>query len=261
MSFFKPFKPKGNTNILNVRIRYINQEREIKNLNGQITNRNNQLNSIRLRISQLRKQLANETINKDIAYKEDTVWRLKIDELKRQIATEEAKIPALEDAIKKLAAEQKRLDGILKLTDDNHRTDIETFTGLSYLLTDETYKNDKTHLAYYTDVHSQNQILSNSINDLRNKHTTYDRKTATENNNNAKYGFYSTWLFYIYYAILTMLLYFAYAKQYFPNKYMYATVAILLGTYPFYILRIEQIISSTFAYIWALMRGEPYAEQ
>lgn len=261
MRFFGSFKPKSNTPQLNARINAIKQEQEINQLNRRITNLNNQVNSIRLRILQLRKQLANETINKDIAYKEDTLWRLKIDELKRQIAIEEAKIPALEAEIKKLAAEQRILDEILKQTDDNHRTNIETFTGLSYLLTDETYKNDKTHLAYYTDVNFQNQTLSNTITDLQTKSTTYDRKTATENNNNAIYGFYSQWLFYIYYAILILLLYFAYAKQYFPNKYMFATVAILLGTYPFYILRIEQIISSRFAYIWALMRGEPYTEQ
>ena len=261
MPFFKSFKPKGNAPQLNARLNAIKQEGEIKKLNGQINNLNNQLNSTRWRISQLRNQLANETINKDVAYKEDALWRRKIDKLKGQIATEEAKIPALEDAIKKLAAEQRFLDGILKQTDDNHRTNIETFTGLSYLLTDETYKNDKTHLAYYTNVNFQNQTLSNTITDMQTKSTTYNQKAATENNNNAMYGFYSTWLFYIYYAILIMLLYFAYAKQYFPNKYMFATVAILLAAYPFYILRIEQITYSTFAYIWALMRGEPYAEQ
>jgi hypothetical protein len=261
MRFFNFFKPKGNTPQSNARLNAIKQEGEIKKLNGQITNLNNQVNSIRLRILQLRKQLANETINKDIAYKKDNIWRRKIDKLKGQIAGEEAKIPLLEAEIKKLAAEQRFLNGILKQTDDNHRTNIETFTGLSYLLTDETYKNDKTHLAYYTDVNFQNQTLSNTITDMQSKSTTYHQKAATENNNNAKYGFYSAWLFYIYYAILIMLLYFAYTKKYFPNKYMYAAVAILLGTYPFYILRIEQIISSTFAYIWALMRGEPYAEQ
>jgi hypothetical protein len=261
MSFFKSFKSKGNTNPLNARLNAIKQDGEINRLNGQINNLNNQLNSVRWRISQLRNQLAIQTINKDAAYKEDNVWRRKIDDLKRQIATEEAKIPALEEAIKKLAAEQRLLDGILKQTDDNHRTEIETFTGLSYLLTDETYKNDKTHLAYYNDINFQNQTLSNTITELQTKSTTYDRKTATENSNKAVYGFYSQWLLYIYYAILIMLLYFAYAKQYFPNKYMYAAVAILLGTYPFYILRIEQVIYSTFAYIWALVRGEPYIEQ
>jgi len=254
-------KPTVNTNLLNARNKALSQQGEINRLNGQITNLNNQLNSIRWRISQLRNQLANETINKDAAYTEDTVWRLKIDDLKRQIAAEEAKIPALEEAIKKLAAEQRLLDGILKQTDDNHRTEIETFTGLSYLLTDETYKNDKTHLAYYNDINFQNQTLSNTITDLQTKSTTYDRKAAAENSNKAMYGFYSQWLLYIYYVILIILLYFAYMKQYFPNKYMYATVAILLGTYPFYILRIQQIIYSTFAYVWALMRGEPYTEQ
>ena len=164
MRFFGSFKPKSNTPQLNARINAIKQEQEINQLNRRITNLNNQVNSIRLRILQLRKQLANETINKDIAYKEDNVWRGKIDELKRQIATEEAKIPALEDAIKKLAAEQRFLDGILKQTDDNHRTNVETFTGLSYLLTDETYKNDKTNLAYYTDVNFQNQTLQFRFN-------------------------------------------------------------------------------------------------
>jgi hypothetical protein len=240
---------------------YIKQQREITQLNAAISRTNNQINSIRWQIASLNKQLANEMLNKDAAYREDTLWRRKIDDLKRQIATEEAKIPLLEDEIKKQQAEQKRLAGILSLTDDNHRADIETFTGLSYLLTDETYKNDKTHVAYYNDIHFQNQTLSNTITDLQSKSTTYDRKTATENSNKAIYGFYSQWLFYIYYVILALLLYFAYAKQYFPNKYMFAAVAILLGTYPFYILRIEKIISSTFAYIWALVRGEPYIEQ
>ena len=254
-------KPTVNTNLLNARINAIRQEGQIKQLKGQINNLNNQLNSIKLRISQLMNQLANETINKDAAYADDNVWRLKIDDLKRQITAEEAKIPPLEDAIKKLAEEQRFLDGILKQTDDNHRTNIETFTGLSYLLTDETYKNDKTHLAYYNGVNFQNQTLSNTITDLQTKSTTYDRKTATENNNNAIYGFYGQWLLYVYYAILIMLLYFAYAKQYFPNKYMFATFAILLGAYPFYISFIKQIIYSTFAYIWALIRGEPYIEQ
>ena len=240
---------------------YIKKQGEINRLNALISRANNQINSVRWQIASLNKQLANEMINKDAAYREDMVWRRKIDDLKAKIATEEAKIPALEAEIKKQQAEQKRLAGILSLTDDSHRTDIETFTGLSYLLTDETYKNDKTHVAYYNDIQFQNQTLSNTITDLRSKSTTYDRKTANEYNNQAMYGFYSTWLLYIYYAILILLLYFAYTKQYFPNKYMFATVAILLGTYPFYILRIEQIISSTFAYIWALMRGEPYAEQ
>jgi hypothetical protein len=240
---------------------YINQQREINQLNAAIGRGNNQINSIRWRIASLNKQLANEMLYKDAAYTEDTVWRRKIDDLKLKIATEEAKIPLLEDEIKKQQAEQKRLAGILSLTDDNHRTDIEAFTGLSYLLTDETYKNDKTHVSYYNDIHFQNQTLSNTITDLQTKSTTYHRKAATENNNQAIYGVYSKWLLYVYYAILILLLYFAYAKQYFPNKYMFATLAILLGTYPFYILRIEQIIYSTFAYIWALMRGEPYAEQ
>ena len=254
-------KPKVNTNLLNARINAIRQDGQIKQLKGQINNLNNQLNSIRWRISQLMNQLANETINKDAAYADDNVWRLKIDDLKRQINAEEAKIPPLEDAIKKLAQEQRFLDGILKQTDDNHRTNIETFTGLSYLLTDETYKNDKTPLAYYNGVNFQNQTLSNTITDLQTKSTTYDQKAANENNNKAMYGFYSQWLLYIYYAILILLLYFAYAKQYFPNKYMFATVAILLGAYPFYILFVEQILYSTFAYIWALIRGEPYIEQ
>jgi hypothetical protein len=240
---------------------YFKQQGDINRLNALISRANNQINSIRWQIASLNKQLANEMLNKDAAYREDTVWRRKIDDLKLKIATEEAKIPALEAEIKKQQAEQKRLAGILTLTDDSHRTDIETFTGLSYLLTDETYKNDKTHVAYYNDIQFQNQTLSNTINDLRNKSTTYDRKAANENINQAIYGFYSKWLFYIYYAILVLLLYFAYAKQYFPNKYVFATVAILLGAYPFYILFVEQIISSTFAYIWALMRGEPYTEQ
>lgn len=240
---------------------YIKQQGDINRLNALISKANNQINSVRWQIASLNKQLANEMLNKDAAYREDTAWRRKIDDLKAKIATEEAKIPVLEDEIKKQQAEQKRLAGILSLTDDSHRADIETFTGLSYLLTDETYKNDKTHVAYYNDIQFQNKTLSNTITDLQSKSTTYDRKTATENNNKAMYGFYSMWLFYIYYVILLILIYLAYAKQYFPNKYMFAIVAILLGTYPFYILRIEQIISSTFLYIWALMRGEPYAEQ
>lgn len=240
---------------------YIKQQGEINRLNAQISRANNQINSVRWQIASLNKQLTNEMLNTDAAYKEDTVWRRKIDDLKAKIATEEAKIPILEAEIKKQQAEQKRLAGILGLTDDSHRTDIETFTGLSYLLTDETYKNDKTHVAYYNDIQFQNKTLSNTITDQQSKSTTYHRKTANENSNTAMYGFYSHWLFYIYYAILIILLYFAYAKQYFSNKYMYATVAILLGAYPFYILRIEQIIYRTFVYIWALMRGEPYAEQ
>lgn len=240
---------------------YIKQQREINQLNALIGRANSQINSIRWQIASLNKQLTKEMLNKDAAYREDTVWRRKIDDLKLKIATEEAKIPVLEAEIKKQQAEQKRLAGILSLTDDSHRTDIETFTGLSYLLTDETYKNNKTHVAYYNDIQFQNKTLSNTITDLQSKSTTYNQKTANENNNKATYGFYSKWLFYIYYVILILILYFAYTKQYFPNKYMYASVAILLGAYPFYILRIEQIISSTFAYIWALMRGEPYAEQ
>ena len=64
-------------------------------------------------------------LNKDAAYREDTVWRRKIDDLKAKIATEEAKMPVLEDEIKKQQAEQKRLAGILGLTDDSHRTDIQ----------------------------------------------------------------------------------------------------------------------------------------
>lgn len=240
---------------------YIKQQREINLLNGAIIRADNQINSVRWQIASLNKQLANEMINTDSAYREDTAWRSKIDDLKAKIATEEAKMPVLEDEIKKQQTEQKRLVGILGLTDDSHRTDIETFTGLSYLLTDETYKNDKTHTAYYNDIQFQNQTLSNTIINLQSKSTTYDRKTANEYNNQAMYGYYSVWLFYIYYVILLILISLAYTKQYFPNKYMFATVAILLGTYPFYILRIEQIISSTFAYIWALMRGEPYSEQ
>ena len=240
---------------------YIKQQREINQLNSLISRANNQINSVRWQIASLNKQLANEMINKDAAYREDTAWRRKIDDLKAKIATEEAKMPVLEDEIKKQQTEQKRLAGILTMTDDSHRTDIETFTGLSYLLTDETYKNDKTHTAYYNDIHFQNQTLSNTITDLQSKSTTYDRKTENEYNNQAMSRFYNDGLFYIYYIILLILLYFAYAKQYFPNKYMFAAVAILLGAYPFYISFIKQIIYSTFAYIWALTRGEPYEEQ
>jgi len=54
MSFFRSFKPKGNTPQLNARLNAIRQEGEIKQLKGQINNLNNQVNSIKWRISQLR---------------------------------------------------------------------------------------------------------------------------------------------------------------------------------------------------------------
>ena len=114
---------------------------------------------------------------------------------------------------------------------------------------------------YYTDIQSQNEILSNTTRENRIQTTTHERKTEIENENNLTYSLYGTLLFYIYYVTLAIVLYIVYSKKLVPNVYLFIAMAILLGGYPFYILMIEQLLFKTFRYIWALIRGVPYSEE
>jgi chromosome segregation ATPase len=240
---------------------YIKQQREINNLNSQINNKNAQIYQIRQRIAGLNRQLASETSQMSSAYSTKEVWRRKIEQLIQEIKTEEAKIPILNAELDKENAELKRQKDILAMGDEDHRVEIETFNGLNYILTDETDKNIKVNQEYYHDIQSQNATLLSTVNNLKITSTTYDKKATNENNKASVYEEWSKVLLYLYYIILIILLYLIYSKDYIPNIYVFVVVAVLLGTYPMYILKLEQGLYASIAYIWALIHGKPVVKQ
>lgn len=237
------------------------QTRRIRELDRYISQKYGQINSARQRIASLNQQLDVALRQKDVTYAAKEVSSGKINILKKNIAAEEAKIPPLKAEYNQLVQEQAEVNTALGASNEEGQAANEHNVNSKEELTHTISENNNTRIAYYSDIQLQNKTLSQNIVELNSLSATYDAKTIIENNNATKYQFYVTGLMYLYYIALVALLYIIYSKLLITNKYILVAMAILLGAYPFYILTVEQIIYSTLAYTWALMRGEPYVEQ
>lgn len=240
---------------------YFKQTRRIRELDRYISQKYGQINSARQRIETLNQQLDVALRQKDVTYAAKEVSSGKINILKKNIAAEEAKIPPLEAEYNQLVQELVELNTALHTSDDAAQAADEYKVNSNEVSTATISENNNTRIAYYSDIQLQNKTLSQNIVELNSLYSTYDAKSIFENNNATKYQFYVTGLMFLYYIALVALLYIIYSKLLITNKYILVAMAILLGAYPFYILTIEQIIYSTLAYTWALIRGEPYVEQ
>lgn len=237
------------------------QTRRIRELDRYISQKYGQINSARQRIMTLNQQLDVALRQKDVTYAAKEVSSGKINVLKKAIAAEEEKIPPLKVEYNQLVLELAEMNTALGASNEAAQAAIVRNEDTGEVLTSTTIENNNTRIAYYSDIQLQNKTLSQNIVELNSLSATYDAKTIIENNNATKYQFYVTGLMYLYYIALVALLYIIYSKLLITNKYILVAMAILLGAYPFYILTVEQIIYSTLAYTWALMRGEPYVEQ
>ena len=237
------------------------QTRRIRELDRYISQKYGQINSARQRIMTLNQQLAVALRQKGVTYAAKEVARGKINVLNKAIAAEEAKLPPLIAEYDRLVILLEELQAALGASNEAGQAAIVLNEDTGEVRTGTTIENNNTRIAYYSDIQLQNKTLSQNIVELNSLSATYDAKTIIENNNATKYQFYVTGLMYLYYIALVALLYIIYSKLLITNKYILVAMAILLGAYPFYILTVEQIIYSTLAYTWALMRGEPYVEQ
>lgn len=233
----------------------------IRELDRYISQKYGQINSARQRIMTLNQQLDVALRQKDVTYAAKEVSSGKINVLKKAIAAEEEKIPPLKAEYNQLVLELAEMNTALGASNEAAQAAIVRNEDTGEVLTGTTGVNNNVRIAYYNDIQLQNKTLSQNIVELNSLSATYDAKTIIENNNATKYQFYVTGLMYLYYIALVALLYIIYSKLLITNKYILVAMAILLGAYPFYILTVEQIIYSTLAYTWALMRGEPYVEQ
>lgn len=240
---------------------YIRQGRQISNLIYRINQTRGRIRTTNGRINSLKQQLINETTNRTNAYNTKEDWRRRVEELKRLIREEEAKIPPLKKELEALEKELDDLRAILKADDNAHRNLNSEVRKLSNTSNAKMIQNIDTNNTYYSDIQRQNKTLYNTLIDVRNELTTYDKKTMNESNNISTYETMRKGLLYLYYILAIILFYFLYSKQYVTNKYTFVLVIALIALYPYYILNVEKYIYRTFAFIWALIKGIPYTNE
>lgn len=240
---------------------YIKQGKRIQNLRKRIRQTNGQIVATNIRISSLKQQLINEKIYRTNAYNTKEEWRRNVEDIKRQIREEEAKIPPLEKELKALEAELAELKAALDANDEAHRVlnlDVRTSSKKSNA---KMIQNIDMNTTYYNDIRNQNKILYNTLQDVKNELTTYEQKTINEVNNESTYEMMRKGLLYLYYILSIILFYYLYSKQYVANKYVFVFLIALVILYPYYILNVEKYIYSTFAFLWALIKGIPYTNE
>jgi len=237
------------------------QGKQIDNLKYKIEQTNGAIYTVNLRIDSLKEQLSVETVSKNNAYNTKEEWRSRLDELKRLIRVEEAKIPILVAERDELIRERDRLQVILNASDEDHRTEITTGIDLSNTSNAKMIQNIEMNNTYYSDMQRQNKTLYNTIRNLKTDLTTYDKKTTTEANNTSSYEILHKGLLYVYYIAAIICIYLIYSKQYITNKYAFIFIIALIAFYPYYILNVEMYIYRTFAFLWALLKGIPYSNE
>lgn len=240
---------------------FIRQGEQINNLIYRINQTNGAIRTVTQRIESLKQQLSVETVKMNNAYNTKEEWRSKLDELKRLIREEEAKIPILVAERDALIRERDRLQVILNAGDKEHRTEITTGIKLSNTSNAKMIQNIEMNNTYYSDMQRQNKTLYNTIRNLKTDLTTYDKKTTTEANNTSSYEILHKGLLYVYYIAAIICIYLIYSKQYITNKYAFIFIIALIAFYPYYILNVEMYIYRTFAFLWALLKGIPYANE
>lgn len=237
------------------------QIRQIENLRKRIGQTNGQIVATNNRITSLKQQLINEKIYRTNAYNDKEEWRRKVEDLNRQIREEKAKIPPLEKELKALEAELNELKAQLGKDDNAHRELNQTVRTLSKKSNAKMIQNIDMNTTYYNDIREQNKTLYNTLIDVKNELTTYDQKTINEVNNESTYEMMRKGLLYLYYILSIILFYYLYSKQYVANKYVFILLIALVILYPYYILNVEKYIYSTFAFLWALIKGIPYTNE
>ena len=237
------------------------QGRQINNLEYRINQTNGAIYTVNQRINSLKQQLSDETVSKNNAYNTKEEWRSRLDELKRLIRVEKAKISILETERDELIRERDRLQDILNASDEDHRTEITTGIDLSNTSNAKMIQNIEMNNTYYSDMQRQNKTLYNTIRNLKTDLTTYDKKTTTEANNTSSYEILHKGLLYVYYIAAIICIYLIYSKQYITNKYAFIFIIALIAFYPYYILNVEMYIYRTFAFLWALLKGIPYSNE
>lgn len=240
---------------------YRNQGNRINNLIYRINQTNGAIYTTNNRIASLKQQLNNEKIHRTNAYNTKEEKRRKVEDLKWQIREEEAKIPPLEKELAALRDELKKLKIELAMNNDAHRKLNQTVRTLSKESNAKMIQNIDMNTTYYNDIRKQNKTLYNTLLDVKNELTTYDQKTINEVNNESTYEMMRKGLLYLYYILSIILFYYLYSKQYVANKYVFVFLIALVILYPYYILNVEKYIYSTFAFIWALIKGIPYTNE
>jgi molybdopterin/thiamine biosynthesis adenylyltransferase len=238
-----------------------NQGDAIASLYRSIAAKNNEIVVVRNNISSLSEQWLEKRNSQSTKTIANNTLNAEIRKLSKDIAEQEGILAGLEKEHIRLTDRYNTLDALIKKGIASYSAIAAGAETQATVLTAETSENIRINQIYYTDIQSQNEILSNTARENRAQTTTYERRNDIENKNIMAYSLYGTLLFYIYYVILALLLYIIYSKQLVPNVYLFIAMAILLGGYPFYILMIEELSFKTFRYTWALMRGVPYNEE
>jgi hypothetical protein len=234
---------------------------EAARLSQTIGTKNSEIVNVRNNISSLRQQLAAKRATQSTKLTANNTLNDEIRQLTTDLAEQEGILADLVKEHTRLTDIYNSLEDLIAKAIANYDATAVGAGTQALVLSDEITENIRINQRYYTDIQSQNEILSNTARENRSQTTTYERRTEIENKNIMVYSLYGTLLFYLYYVILVLLLYIVYSKQLVPNVYLFIAMAILLGGYPFYILMIEDLSFKAFRYTWALMRGVPYNEE
>jgi chromosome segregation ATPase len=240
---------------------YLSHGNQIRNLINQINQTNARIAAANNRIASLKQQLSSEKINRTNAYNTKEDWRQRVEELKRLISDETDKINQLKTDLEALQSELRRLQGLLNAANTNQRELSEAERLLITTSNAKIIQNIDTNNKYYSDIQRQNKTLYNTLIEIKSDLTTYDQKSINESNNISRYETMHNGLLYLYYISAIILFYFLYSKQYVANKYAFVLVIASIALYPYYILNVEKYIYSTFAFIWALIKGIPYKNE
>lgn len=99
--------------------------------------------------------------------------------------------------------------------------------------------------------------FSQQLQDSSNEYSTDYQKSIYQNIETNKIKIISSYLFYIFYAVILILCYFLYIQPTMSYK-IKLLIIFLFATYPFYIYSLERVGYSIIMYIYAFMTGTVY---
>jgi hypothetical protein len=116
---------------------------------------------------------------------------------------------------------------------------------------------DKTK-KYYKDIKSQNNIVNEKVNKIKDYGTKMEREFESTENSVPFIGTFKNWLFIIFYVLLFVLIVLCYfAKTRYELMSRIFTI-LCLGALPFFAYTIELFLYNNFSYLYSFVLNKPY---
>lgn len=246
-------------------VRWAHYSRQGHEINRAINRRNyyqGLINQYNVHIMNWTREYNNARYHANVAYRNKEEKRIYLVNLERKIRNGKQEVIRLTNKRDALQKKIDDLNGIInQSTEQQNEMNNNNNTKKDKLTTDTIPENTRTNLKYYNNMQMQNNALEGNIQELQDEYTTNDQQSLTTYKNTNYYGYIKSILFILYYVMILLFLYMAYSRQYIVNKKILFAIALVIGTYPFYILNVEMYIYESFVYLWALMRGRPYHKE